>query len=177
MNKRKRKFDSEALVVIIVSGILISLGSTTSHPLINIPKWNKPKGVWIAKIARAHKTNHDMWYGPLLSPIKRELRLLEVEITVYKRYINNLHSKTNISSLECADLIIYKSNLCVATELITNTSALKTYLKTNNRDQRESWHPWLLRILLFTLIAGVIIGAFIFYLLRFIRGLIGYKCE
>ena len=177
MKKRKRKFDVEALVVIIVCGILISLGSTISHPEMHIPKWNKPKGVWIAKIARAYKTNHDMWYGPLLSPVKREQRLLEVEITVYKRYINNLHSKTNISSLECADLNVYKSNLCVATELITNTSALQTYLKTNNRDHRESWWSWLSRILLFTLIAGVIIGSFIFFLFRFIRGLIGYKCE
>jgi len=138
------------------------------------PKWNIPKGVWHAKIARAHQKERNSWYGPLLSPIKREQKILQAEITVYKRYINNLHSKTNFSNLDRADLIIYKSNLCVATELITNTNTLKTYLKTNNRDQRESWWSWILSMLAFILIVGGVIGSFIFYLFRFIRGLIGY---
>ena len=176
MKKRKRKFDLEALVVIIVCGILISLGISGLRPLINIPI-RKPIGLWFAQTARANQKERNLWYGPLLSPIKREQRLLQVEINVYKYMINNLQSKTNISSLDYADLIIYKSNLCVATELITNTSALQTYLKTNNLDKRESWRPWLLRILLFTLLSGGIIGAFIFYFIRFILGLIGYKCE
>ncbi len=176
MTKRKRKFDVIALFIIIVCGFFILIGITSFHPLINIPI-RKPIGLWYAKIARANQRERNSWYGPLLSPVKREQRLLQVEITVYKRYINNLHSKTNISSLEFTNLNVYKSNLFVATGLITNTSALKTYLKANNRDQRESWRPWLLRILLFTLIAGGIIGAFIFSLFCFIRRLIGYKCE
>ena len=174
MTKRKRKFDVIALFIIIVCGFFILIGITSFHPLINIPI-RKPIGLWYAKTARAQQKDRNSWYGPLLSPVKREQKLLQAEINVYEHMINNLHSKTNFNNFDGADLIVYKSNLCVATELITNTSALKIYLKANSLDKRESWRPWILRILLFTLIAGGIIGAFIFYFIRFIRGLIGYK--
>ncbi len=176
MKKRKRKFDGGAFVIMIVCGILLTLGITSFHPLINIPI-RKPIGVWYAQTVRAYQKDRNSWYGPLLTPVKREQKVLQAEINFYERYINNLQTETNLSSSQYADLIIYKSNLCVATELINNTNALKIYLKANNRYRRAPWRPWLLQISMFTLIFGILFGAFLFGLIRFIRGLIGYKIK
>jgi len=173
---KKRKFDIEALVIIIVCGILILLSSTIFHPEIYIPI-RKPIGVWYAQTVRAYQRDRNSWYGPLLTPVKREQKVLQAEINFYVRYINDLQTETNLSSSQHADLIIYKSNLCVATELINNTNALKIHLKANNRDRRAPWRPWLLQISMLTLIFGILFGTFLFGLIRFIRGLIGYKIK
>jgi len=174
MKKRKRKFNGEAFVIMIVCGILILLSSTIFHPEIYIPI-RKPIGVWYAQTVRAYQRDRNSWYGPLLTPVKREQKVLQAEINFYERYINNLQTETNFSSSHCEDLIIYKSNLCVATELINNTNALKIHLKANNRDRRAPWWPWLSKISMLTLIFGILFGTFLFGLIRFIRGMRGFK--
>lgn len=173
------RIDVEALVVMLMCAVILTLFYGASQPIIDVfPSAKEPDGVWHARIARAHQRYRDEWRGPLLTPVQRERRQLMVELRVYTREMQLLQNKPLLTATERAALRTYASNFAVALCLTTNSAALSAHLTATGRDKPESWWPWLIEcFVVYVVLLGGFASLFMFYSIRFVRRLLGYQSK
>ncbi len=156
-----------------VCAILLSLGYSTSEPLINVlPHPREPEWRWRARVARAYQHSRDEWRGPLLSPRESERRLLSAELRAYAHVLDTLQHTQNCTTVDRTDIADCFSNYAAVLHLTTNEAALSAYLVATGHDKPLPWRPWLCFVLLITVPFGLAAGAFLFCAVRFVRRLI-----